>query len=76
MNNQNIKINVVGKILEGDTKDCYVLVQNDFENTGGYLILISKDPNFASGDGCDYWVEKYDNLIGFFKESKWKIKWN
>lgn len=75
MNNENIKINIIGKILEGDNKSWYLLVQEDFENTGGYLILISKDVDFSSGDGCDYWVEKYSDIIGFFEESKWKIQW-
>jgi hypothetical protein len=73
--NKMIKINVLGKILEGDNEGWYLLVQKDFENTGGYLILISKDPDFASAEGCDYWVEKYHHLLEFFKESRWKIQW-
>jgi len=75
MNNIIIKINVVGKILEGDNKGWHVLIKEDFEETGGYLIFISKDQKFNSREGCDYWVEKYDNIIGFFEESKWKIQW-
>lgn len=75
MNNELIKINVIGKILKGDNENWYLLVKEDFENTGGYLILIAKDLNFASDEGCDYWVEKYSNLIAFFEESKWKIQW-
>ena len=75
MNNEMIRVNMLGKILEGDNKNWYVMIQEDFENTGGYLILISKEPDFTSGEGCDYWVEKYSNLIGFFEESKWKIHW-
>ena len=75
MNKTNIEINAIGKILEGDTTGWYVLIKEDFENTGGYLILISKDPSFSSGEGLDYWVETYDNLKGFFEESKWQIDW-
>lgn len=75
MTNKIIKINVIGKILEGDNENWYVLIKEDFENTGGYLILISKDPDFISIEGCDYWVEKYSNLRGFFDESNWKIQW-
>lgn len=75
MIDQIIKINVIGKIIEGDNKGWYVLIQEDFENTGGYLILISKDPSFQSGLGCDYWVEKYRNLVGFFNESRWQVHW-
>lgn len=75
MNNQTIKINVIGKILEGDNKGWYVRVEEDFENTGGYLILVSERNDFLSTQGYDYWVEKYENLIGFFQESKWQIEW-
>jgi hypothetical protein len=71
-----IKINVIGKILKGDNLNWFIRIQDDAEHTGGYLILISKDPKFTSADGCDYWVENYENLIGFFKESNWKISWN
>jgi hypothetical protein len=75
MNNGIIRINVIGKILKGDNKGWYILVKDDFEDTGGFLIFISKDPKFNSDEGCDYWVEQYKNLIGFFKESHWKIQW-
>jgi len=75
MKSEIIKINVRGKIIEGDNESWYILIQEDFENTGGYLILLSKDPNFTSDEGCDYWVEKYSNLVGFVEESRWKIHW-
>jgi hypothetical protein len=75
MNKQIIKTNVVGRILEGDNRGWYIKIQEDFENSGGYLILVSDDQNFLSDKGFDYWVEKYDNLIGFFEESNWKIEW-
>jgi hypothetical protein len=36
----NIKIGITGKILEGRHKGWYIYVEDDFENTGGYLILV------------------------------------
>ena len=75
MNNANVRINVTGKILNGDNLGWYVVVQEDFENTGGYLVLVSPDQNFLSNNGCDYWVEKYGDLVDFFSESHWQIRW-
>ncbi|CUI18070.1 conserved hypothetical protein (plasmid) [Candidatus Protochlamydia naegleriophila] len=76
MTRANIEINKIGKILKGDNENYYILIKEDFENTGGYLIYVSEDLNFKSGNGFDYWVEKLENLVGFFEESKWEIKWN
>lgn len=70
-----IKINKKGKILEGDNKHWFVIIKEDFENTGGYLILISKNLEFKGNDGSDYWVENYNSLRAFFDESNWKIEW-
>jgi hypothetical protein len=69
------RINTIGKILEGENKGHYVLIQDDFQNTGGYLILISNESSFTSDDGIDYWVETLEDLNNFFEESKWKINW-
>ncbi len=44
-----MKIGVMGKIVEGGNKEFYVLVKEDFDESGGYLILISKDPKFEKG---------------------------
>lgn len=75
MNKTNIEINKIGKILKGDNENYYILIKEDFENTGGYLIYISEDSNFKSENCFDYWVEKLENLVGFFEESRWEIKW-
>lgn len=68
-----IKINRYGKIIKGDYKGWVVFIQDDKENTGGYLILISQEKK--SDIGFDAWVENYDDLKQYFLESEWEIEW-
>lgn len=68
-----IKIGNIGRILKGDNVGFFIKVQDDSENTGGYLILQSKSDDFTSG--FDDWVENSRALEQFFKESKWEIDW-
>lgn len=67
-----IEIGKKGKIVAGDEEIRYVLVQDDRENTGGYLILKGLDVNFERG--YDDWVEAA-KLDDYFKESGWVIDW-
>lgn len=71
-----MKIGMKGKIIEGDYKGWYVLVQDDNDNTGGYLILLSDNINFKGGQGYDDWVDSEQSLKRYFEESKWIIEWN
>ena len=61
-----------GKILHGRLTGNYVLIQDDLENTGGYLILIASDEDFQHGH--DDWVEK-DELDAYLEEADWEIEW-
>ncbi|GEP40878.1 hypothetical protein BGE01nite_01690 [Brevifollis gellanilyticus] len=68
-----IQIGVKGRILEGDEAGHFILVQNDEENTGGFLILTASDEEMI--EGHDAWVEDYKQLEAYFDESHWKIDW-
>lgn len=76
-NHEDYKLNTVGKIVEGDSKGHYLLIKDDLDNSGGYLILVSKNPSLTNCDeGYDNWVGNLTDLEHFFMESNWKIKWN
>ncbi len=71
-----IKIGQKGLIIEGDTKGWYVRVDDDSNNTGGFLILTNPDPDMSSIMGHDNWVENEESLRSFFLESFWIIDWS
>jgi hypothetical protein len=68
-----IKINIKGKIISGINISHYILIQDDTPSTGGYLIHLSKDPDFI--DSHDDWVEDISSLKQYFKESNLVINW-
>jgi hypothetical protein len=70
----NIKLNTVGKILEGNLDvGNYIKIIDDSENTGGYLILTSDNINLSN---CfDDWAEDKKNLFEIFEARKWIIEW-
>lgn len=67
-----MRIKTKGRILEGKYKNWHIFIQDDTENTGGYLILLSS-PN--ESEGYDDWVENWQSLEGYFREANWKIQW-
>lgn len=76
MNNNEIRIGITGKILEGDYKNWFIFVENDFKHTGGYLILLFNHfDRWKSTEGYDYWAEDEKSIEEIFKEAKWKVKW-
>jgi hypothetical protein len=68
-----IQIGKKGRIIHGDSVGSYVMIQNDHENTGGFLILTAEDPTFRQG--FDDWVEDMETLKRYFEESQWEIEW-
>jgi hypothetical protein len=75
MNESRILIGRKGKIIAGDQAGWFVLVQDDQANTGGFLILTSPDVSFKAAQGFDNWVEKIEDLRGYFENEKWEIEW-
>lgn len=65
-----IKIDVVGKIVEGVDTGRLIKIQ---EVNGSYLILFLPDESHKSGS--DVWIENFKVLEEAFAESKWKIEW-
>lgn len=71
----NLRIEKYGQILEGDLKNWYIFIQDDAENSGGFLILLSASLNPADLRGFDDWVENFQDLKEYFQNKHWKIQW-
>lgn len=73
-----IPIGVEGRIENSGHAGHRVLVLDDQENSGGFLILEwwagSAGPG-ANG-AFDAWVENSASLTGFFSESGWDVQWD
>lgn len=73
----NIKIGITGEILEGRHAGWYICIEDDFENTGGYLVFVFNNFNkLNSSEGYDRWAEDKNTLLEMFKSAKWKIRWS
>jgi hypothetical protein len=72
-----IPIGVVGRTRSGDAAGLFVRVDDDSNGaTGGYYILLCREPEFASAEGAaDYWVERRADLERFFAEAGWSVEW-
>jgi hypothetical protein len=66
------KIGKKGRIRSGKDAGFFVRIQDDSQNTGGYLILIWQD---VPSVGYDYWVENLADLEQFMSEAGWDIEW-
>lgn len=73
----HIPLNTEGHISNSAHPEHYVLVRDDFENTGGLLVFEwwknSTGPN-ANG-AFDSWIEDAPSLERFFAESAWIVEW-
>ncbi len=74
----NYHISVVGSVLNSNKAGHEVRIEDDTENTGGYLIFErwsgSDGPN---GEGWfDSWVPDESSLKQFFIDNGWQIRWN
>jgi hypothetical protein len=70
----NIKIGKKGLIKSGDYEGWHVTIQDDAENSGGYLVLI-QSPDKSNPIGYDDWVENKEYLNKYIRDSNWTIDW-
>ena len=66
------KIGKRGRITTGEHAGFLVRVEDDSANTGGYLILCSRN---GTSEGFDHWVENKTDLDQLFIESGWNVEW-
>ena len=70
----DIPLERVGRIIDGPDNGRYVLVRNDQERAGGFLILQSSSPEMFSASGVfDDRVERHSDLDAFFAETGWTV---
>lgn len=69
-----IPIGTHGKILDGDERGRFVIVQDDRARTGGYLIITAASRDL-DGEVFDSWVLPED-LEGWFEEAGWDVLWD
>ena len=66
----------VGRISSGPDAGQFVLVRDDQERTGGFLIFQSAAPDvFSAPEVFDSWVERPEALAAFFAEAAWEVDW-
>ena len=71
-----VPIGKAGKIVSGESAGWYVFVEDDSDNTGGFLILQAPTTDFwTGGKGFDDWVETRADLERFFTQRQWQVQW-
>lgn len=68
----NIKIEIKGRVLDGEFKDWNIFIQDLNKSDGAYLILLTSPDGTK---GYDDWVENLQALQGYFQEAQLNIKW-
>jgi hypothetical protein len=66
------KIGKKGRIRSGKGAGFFVRIEDDSQNTGGYLILRWQD---VPKVGYDHWVENLADLEQYMNEAGWDIEW-
>ncbi|RYY79136.1 MAG: hypothetical protein EOO69_07660 [Moraxellaceae bacterium] len=70
---QIILIGEIGQIIFGDHAGNFIRIEDDSENTGGFLVLISPYKDFRPV--YDDWVESQESLYKYFQQSQWIVNW-
>jgi len=69
-----IRVDSKGKIVSGKDTGWYIWIQDDTENTGGYLVVQSLSVDFT-GIVYDNWFETIDDVEKHFRFNKWIVEW-
>jgi 1,2-phenylacetyl-CoA epoxidase catalytic subunit len=69
-----IPIDTIGFVIEGENKGFYIKITEDLTNTGGYLLLYSKNFGDKNAEGYDEWFLDYNDMINYIIEYH-TIKW-
>jgi len=69
-----IRVGSKAKIVSGKDTGWYVWIQDDTENTGGYLVVQSPSIEFTD-NGYDNWFETIDDIEKHFEFNKWIVEW-
>jgi hypothetical protein len=69
-----IRLETLGRILEGDETGRVVEVWDDSANTGGFLIFTYADVD-RSPEVFDAWVATMADVESYFAESNWRVHW-
>jgi len=69
-----IQIGKWGRITAGNNVGLYIFVQDDSDDSGGFLIFQS--PERVIEKGFDNWVEDHVGLEKFFEFAGWKVEWD
>lgn len=69
-----MKINVIGKINSGVMTNWFIIIKDDLENTGGYLVIQSQNSDFE-GKGYDNCFENLQEVEQYIEYKDLSIKW-
>jgi hypothetical protein len=71
---RDLRLGTVGHIDQGIDIGRYVEVLDDFDVSGGYLIVTYDRPD-RLGNAYDSWVESIVDVELYFDEAGWEISW-
>lgn len=70
-----IKLENIGKIQNRKFKNWFIIIKNDVENTGGYLVIQSPTKDFSLA-GYDNWFINLEEVIQYIEFNGLLIEWD
>ena len=71
-----IPLERIGRITSGTDAGQFILVRDDQERTGGFLVFQSTAPDvFSAPEIFDTWIEQREGLDALFSEAGWTVEW-